>query len=92
MQQGSDAAAAAAAQQQHRRQFLGLTAYDRHKRLIAEYVNFYGGKLPAPAEQPTLKTDYDILREQYRYAITFLCSCHQSCQARASVPAMTSAL
>ncbi|EIE22911.1 hypothetical protein COCSUDRAFT_8481, partial [Coccomyxa subellipsoidea C-169] len=46
---------------------LGLTAYDRHKRLMAEYVNFYGGKLPAPAQQPTLKTDYDILREQYRF-------------------------
>lgn len=69
MQQGSDAAAAAAAQQQHKRQFLGLTAYDRHKRLMAEYVNFYGGKMPAPAEQPTMKTDYDVLREQYRWAI-----------------------
>ncbi|BDA50345.1 Protein FRA10AC1 homolog [Coccomyxa sp. Obi] len=67
MQQGSDAAAAAAAQQQHRRQFLGLTAYDRHKRLMAEYVNFYGGRMPAPAEQPTVKTDYDVLREQYRF-------------------------
>ncbi len=68
MQQASDAAAAGAAQQQHRRQFLGLTAYDRHKRLIAEYVGFYGGKMPAPAEQPTVKTDYDVLREQYRSA------------------------
>ena len=72
MQQGSDAAAAAAASAQHRRQFLGLTAYDRHKRLMAEYVNFYGGKLPGPAQQPTLKTDYDILREQYRCAECFL--------------------
>jgi len=71
MQNSGDAAAAAAAvaHNQHRRQFLGLTAYDRHKRLMAEYVKFYGGKLPAPAEQPTLKTDYDILREQYRCKI-----------------------
>lgn len=69
MQNSDDAAAAAAAavaHKQHRRQFLGLTAYDRHKRLMAEFVKFYGGKLPAPAELPTLKTDYDILREQYR--------------------------
>ncbi len=72
MQQGSDAAAAAGATAQHRRQFLGLTAYDRHKRLMAEYVNFYGGKLPAPAQQSTLKTDYDILREQYRCVAVLL--------------------
>ena len=45
--------------------FQGLTAFERHKRLLREAEALYGGKLPS--EQPvTVKTDQDTLRESYR--------------------------
>jgi hypothetical protein len=59
---------AQAAQLRHSRQHLqGLNAYERHKWMMADYVNFYGGRLPPPP-QPTARSDYEILREQYRCA------------------------
>ena len=59
-------AASAAAWRGHRQQLLGMTAFDRHKRLIADYVNFYGGRAPEPPPVVATRTDHDILREQYR--------------------------
>ncbi|KAK9813683.1 hypothetical protein WJX73_003513 [Symbiochloris irregularis] len=48
-----------------RSSLLGLTAWERHCKLMKDYQEFYGGKLP---EQPrTLKTDYDSLVEQHRF-------------------------
>ena len=43
-----------------------MTAFDRHKRLIADYVTFYGGRAPEPPPVVATRTDHDILREQYR--------------------------
>ena len=57
--------------QQQRQDLLGLSAFDRHKKLLAEYMAYYGGKLPPP--QQTLKTDYDALRDKYRSLMT--CNC-----------------
>lgn len=57
---------------QDRQQLLGLTAFERHKRLMADYVRYYGGRQPAPS-QPTAKSDYDVLREQYRCVLEQCC-------------------
>lgn len=47
----------------------GLTAFERHKRLLREAEALYGGTLPT--EQPqTVKTDHDTLRENYRFLRT----------------------
>lgn len=46
------------------RRLLGLSAFDRHQALIKDAIHYYRAKLPP--EQQTVKTDYDILKEQYR--------------------------
>lgn len=45
---------------------MGMNAWDRHKHFIANYVKFYGGQPPADDNQ-TVKTDWDVLRENYRF-------------------------
>lgn len=46
----------------------GESAFERHQRLVAEAVSFYGERAPeAPRQQP-VKTDHDMLRESYRCA------------------------
>ena len=44
----------------------GLTAFERHKRLLREYESYYGGKELAPQQQQPVKSDFDTLKEQYR--------------------------
>lgn len=47
-----------------------MNAYERHQRYIRDYVLYYGrGKLPAVPQKPT-KSDYDILKQQYRFIRT----------------------
>lgn len=46
------------------RRLLGLSNFDRHQALIKDAIKHYRAKLPP--EQQTLKTDYDVLKEQYR--------------------------
>ena len=48
------------------RRLLGLSAFDRHQWLIKDAIKYYRAKLP-PAQQ-TVKTDFDVLKEQYRCA------------------------
>ena len=67
----ADAANAAALRAQ-RQALLGMTAFERHKRLMADYVRFYGGKAPEQAPLLATHTDHDILREQYRRALLTL--------------------
>eukprot|EP00252_Welwitschia_mirabilis_P025923 TRINITY_DN8279_c0_g1_i2.p1 TRINITY_DN8279_c0_g1~~TRINITY_DN8279_c0_g1_i2.p1 ORF type:complete len:289 (-),score=55.86 TRINITY_DN8279_c0_g1_i2:271-1014(-) len=43
----------------------GLNAYDRHKKFMADYVQFYGKWIPQ--EERPIKTDQDTLREAYRF-------------------------
>ena len=62
-------AASAAAWHAHRQQLLGMTAFDRHKRLMADYVTYYGGRAPEPPPVVATRTDHDILREQYRWGL-----------------------
>ena len=46
------------------RRLLGLSGFDRHQALMKDAIKYYRAKLPP--EQQTTKTDYDVLREQYR--------------------------
>ena len=48
------------------RRLLGLSAFDRHQWLIKDAIKYYRAKLPP--EQQTVKTDFDVLKEQYRCA------------------------
>lgn len=47
----------------------GLNAYDRHKKFLNDYVNFYGKEKPVQEKLP-VKTDLDTLREGYRFIRT----------------------
>ncbi|TKY68135.1 FRA10AC1 protein [Spatholobus suberectus] len=52
--------------QQYQSHIRGLNAYDRHKKFINDYVNFYGKERPSNLKLP-IKTDQDTLREGYRF-------------------------
>jgi hypothetical protein len=43
---------------------MGLSAFDRHQSLIKNAIKYYRAQLPP--EQQTVKTDYDVLKDQYR--------------------------
>ena len=45
---------------------MGLSAFDRHQWLMKDAIKYYRAKLPP--EQQTVKTDFDVLKEQYRCA------------------------
>lgn len=45
---------------------MGLSAFDRHQSLMKNAIKYYRAQLPP--EQQTVKTDYDVLKEQYRSA------------------------
>lgn len=47
---------------------MGLSAFDRHQWLMKDAIKYYRAQLPP--EQQTLKTDYDVLKEQYRFVRT----------------------
>lgn len=50
---------------QQRQRLRGMNAWDRHKQLMSDYQEYYGGQLPS---QPvTVKTDMDCLIEQHRW-------------------------
>lgn len=55
-----------ARKQQYQSHILGLNAYDRHKKFINDYVDFYGKDVSAEEKLP-VKTDKDTLREGYRF-------------------------
>ena len=46
-----------------------MNTFDRHKRLVHDYITYYGGTLPDPlaAMQAPQKTDLDVLRENHRF-------------------------
>lgn len=52
----------------------GLTAFERHKLFVADYLRFYSrgadGAGPGPGSQaiaPNIRTDYDALKEGHRF-------------------------
>lgn len=53
-------------QQGSKQLFLGLSAFERHKKLLHEAITLYGGSLPTVSSQ-LQKTDHDVLHEQHRY-------------------------
>ena len=57
-------ASAVASQNVQERRMLGLSAFDRHQSLMKNAIKYYRAQLPP--EQQTVKTDYDVLKEQYR--------------------------
>ncbi|KAG6789506.1 hypothetical protein POTOM_005606 [Populus tomentosa] len=52
--------------QQYQSHIRGLNAYDRHKKFLNDYVNYYG-KGKSTNEKLPIKTDRDTLREGYRF-------------------------
>ncbi|KAK1281616.1 hypothetical protein QJS10_CPB22g01350 [Acorus calamus] len=52
--------------QQYQAHIRGLNAYDRHKKFIRDYVDFYGKNRDVHDVLP-VKTDQDTLREGYRF-------------------------
>tara|TARA_R110002050_G_scaffold208917_3_gene344983 strand:+ start:1124 stop:2131 length:1008 start_codon:yes stop_codon:yes gene_type:complete len=53
--------------------FAGLDAYSRHKKFINDFVLHYGGgkeKFFADLPAAERKTDYDVLREEYKFVRT----------------------
>eukprot|EP00850_Spirogloea_muscicola_P016696 SM000137S00474 [mRNA] locus=s137:305665:309290:+ [translate_table: standard] len=66
---GSDADASVIGS--YRDSVAGLSAYDRHKKFIADYVRFYGGRGGAgggnSGTQLPARTDLDTLWETYRF-------------------------
>jgi len=62
---GSSASAVGSQNAQERR-LMGLSAFDRHQSLMKNAIKYYRAQLPP--EQQTVKTDYDVLKEQFRSA------------------------
>ena len=55
-----------AARQQHRASLLGMGAYDRHKRMMADLARYYGVAPPEAPPTAPQQSDLDILRENHR--------------------------
>ncbi|XP_048541917.1 protein FRA10AC1 isoform X2 [Triticum urartu] len=54
---------------QYQSHIRGLNAYDRHKKFMKDYVQFYGHGKNVDDSLP-IKTDKDTLREGYRFILT----------------------
>ncbi|DBA90792.1 TPA: hypothetical protein ACH3X1_003997 [Trebouxia sp. C0004] len=64
---GSSASAVGSQNVQERR-LMGLSAFDRHQSLMKNAIKYYRAQLPP--EQQTVKTDFDVLKEQHRFVRT----------------------
>jgi len=57
--------------EQHRlsfAKFKSLNAYERHQKLVHDYLKYYGGKAAEfNNSQTTVKTDYDVLEENHQF-------------------------
>nr|BAJ94854.1 predicted protein [Hordeum vulgare subsp. vulgare] len=54
---------------QYQSHIRGLNAYDRHKKFMKDYVQFYGHTKNVDNSLP-IKTDKDTLREGYRFILS----------------------
>ncbi|CAL4986274.1 unnamed protein product [Urochloa decumbens] len=54
---------------QYQSHIRGLNAYDRHKKFMKDYVQFYGHEKNVDNSLP-IKTDKDTLREGYRFILS----------------------
>ncbi|KAL4855321.1 hypothetical protein ACK3TF_004070 [Chlorella vulgaris] len=57
----------ASSRQQQRQQFMGMNAFDRHKKMVHDLITYYGGKLPQAGQTAPQKSDFDILVENFRF-------------------------
>nr|CAD1822685.1 unnamed protein product [Ananas comosus var. bracteatus] len=55
--------------QQYQSHVRGLNAYDRHKKFMKDYVQYYGRAKKTYGDLP-IKTDQDTLREGYRFILS----------------------
>ena len=54
-----------------RHSLVGLTAYERHKKFVHDYVTYYGGRIPSANEHVEhTKTDWEAVREQHKFLRT----------------------
>ena len=52
----------------HRQQFISLNAFDRHNKLVNDYLKFYGGrKDDLKRDNRFDKTDLDVIRENVKF-------------------------
>lgn len=72
------------------RRLMGLAAFDRHQWLMKDAIKYYRAKLPP--EQQTVKSDFDVLKEQYRCAAranfsaqAWLLLLYMTCQYRCNI-------
>ncbi|KAJ1696680.1 hypothetical protein LUZ63_005192 [Rhynchospora breviuscula] len=54
---------------QYQSHIRGLNAYDRHKKFMSDYVQFYGHD-KSEKSAVSIKTDQDALREGYRFILS----------------------
>lgn len=70
-----------AARRRYNQQYRGMNAYDRHKKMVHELVNYYGGSIPGSSSvnnasgpagplPETFKSDLDVLKEGHRFIRT----------------------
>ena len=67
-----NSASAVVSQNLQERRLMGLNAFDRHQSLMKNAIKYYRAQLPP--QQQTVKTDYDVLKEQYRSATSVAAS------------------
>lgn len=52
----------------HFADFLSMNAYSRHKKLVHDYLNYYGGKMEDFQRSNTNdKTDHDVIKEHHKF-------------------------
>jgi hypothetical protein len=51
----------------------GLNAYQKHQKFIKDYIIHYGREKELTKPLTTAKTDYDVLRENYRFKSIWFC-------------------
>lgn len=49
--------------------FMRMNCYDRHRKLVKDYITYYGGKMEdlLPKHPVEVQTDFDLLKEAYRF-------------------------
>lgn len=54
--------------QRERQQFLSMNAYSRHKKMVNDYLNFYGGSMADfQRDTSTDRNDLDVVRDHHRF-------------------------
>ncbi|PSC75724.1 FRA10AC1 like [Micractinium conductrix] len=57
----------AAGRAQQRQLFMGMSAHDRHRKMVHDLVAYYGAQLPSGEQTGPAKSDWDVLNENFRF-------------------------